>query len=286
MRRLGILWRGPLDSCNYDCAYCPFAKRPPRRAVLEADRAALARFVDWVASARGWAFELLFTPYGEALIQPWYRDALVRLSWIPHVRSAAIQTNGSAPMGFLDRADRQRLALWISWHPSEIARADFAAEVGDLHAAGTRVSVGAVAVPAHLDEIEALRDELPAAVPMWINAQKPGGRYDEAALARWSQLDPDFALDLRPHLTRGRACRTGDEVISVDGRGDIRRCHFVPDVLGNLYEDELTQLLAPRPCPRLRCDCWIGYSHLPDLGLRDAYREHDFLARIRRAAAG
>ena len=26
-RPLEILWRGPLDSCNYSCDYCPFAKR-------------------------------------------------------------------------------------------------------------------------------------------------------------------------------------------------------------------------------------------------------------------
>jgi len=284
VRPLGILWRGPLDSCNYGCAYCPFAKGEPRRAMLDADRAALARFVAWVETADAWALELLFTPYGEALIQPWYRDALVHLSRLAHVRRAAMQTNGSAPMDFLARADRARLALWISWHPTEIGRAAFAARIGALHEAGTPLSVGAVAVPAHVDEIEALRRDLPADVPMWLNAQKPGVRYDTAAQARWSRIDPLFSLDARPHLTRGRLCSTGDQVISVDGRGAIRRCHFVDDVLGNLYTDDLATLLAPRPCPRRRCDCWIGYSHLPDLGLRDQHDEHGFLARIRRGA--
>ena len=46
---LSILWRGPLASCNYGCAYCPFAKKVDSRAELARDRRALERFVDWFA---------------------------------------------------------------------------------------------------------------------------------------------------------------------------------------------------------------------------------------------
>jgi hypothetical protein len=284
VRRLGILWRGPLDSCNYACTYCPFAKREPHRAILDADRAAVVRFTAWVARATAWRIELLFTPYGEALIHPWYRDALVALSHLDHVRSVAVQTNGSGPMQFMSDANRDRAALWISWHPSEILRDRFLEKARALHSLGVRFSVGAVAVPENLEEVETLRRELPDAVPMWINAQKPGVRYDAAAIARWSRIDPDFALEVRPHLTRGRACRTGDELVTVDGDGNVRRCHFVDDVPGNLFADDLVSLLAPRPCPRLRCDCWIGYANLSDLAVRDGYADGDFLARMRRAA--
>ena len=283
MRPLGILWRGPLDSCNYACTYCPFAKREPRRAILDADRAAVVRFVTWIEHATGWTFELLFTPYGEALIHPWYRDALVTLSHVAHVRSVAIQTNGSAPMDFLTRANRERAALWISWHPSETPRDRFIEKARSLHASGVRFSVGAVAVPDNVEEVEALRRELPATVPMWINAQKPGVRYDRCAVDRWSRIDPDFGLEVRPHLTRGRPCRTGDELVTIDGDGEVRRCHFVDDVLGNLYVDDLARLLAPRACPRLRCECWIGYANLADLAVREGYGDRDFLARMRRA---
>ncbi len=284
-RPLGILWRGPLDSCNYDCAYCPFARRRVSRRVLDADRAALTRFVDWVCDAEAWRLEILFTPYGEALVWPWYRDALARISHLPHVRRVAIQTNGSAPMDFTGRANLDTLALWISWHPSEIPLERFAARIQALHADGVRLSVGAVALPTNADAVEALRAALPAGVPMWINAQKPGIRYDADAIARWSRLDPAFPLDARPHHTKGRACATGDEVVSIDGDGDIRRCHFVEERLGNLYTDDLAALLTPRACPRARCDCWIGYSHLPELGLRQLY-EADLLPRIRPSAVG
>ncbi|MFN7146966.1 MAG: radical SAM protein, partial [Myxococcota bacterium] len=151
-----------------------------------------------------------------------------------------------------------------------------------LHAAGVRLSVGAVAVPEHLAAVEALRAALPAAVPLWINAQKPGPRYDADAVARWSALDPDFALDARPHRTRGRACLAGEEALHVDGDGTIHRCHFVAGRLGNLYTDDLAALLAPRPCPRAKCDCYIGYAWLPDLGLRERYGD-DLVARIRQS---
>ncbi len=45
---LSILYRGPLSSCNYDCPYCPFAKRQETAAELLVDRAALERFVCWI----------------------------------------------------------------------------------------------------------------------------------------------------------------------------------------------------------------------------------------------
>jgi hypothetical protein len=281
---LGILWRGPLDSCNYGCGYCPFAKRAPSRRVLDADREALARFVTWVRSATAWRLQLLFTPYGEALIWPWYQEALVALSRLPHIEQVTIQTNASGPMAFLERADRERLSLWISWHPSEIARADMVAKVTALHAAGTRLSVGLVAAPARIDDAEALRAELPPEVPMWLNAQKPGVRFSDADRDRLLAIDPAFELEVRRHQTRGRPCNTGEDVISVDGDGTVRRCHFVDEVLGNLYSDALETLLRPRVCPRATCECFIGYVNVPALGMREQYGAEHFLARMRSAA--
>lgn len=283
--RLAVLYRGPLDSCNYTCSYCPFAKREPLRETLDADRAALARFVDWAISAREWDLELLFTPYGEALIWPWYRDAIVHLSHHAHVRQVTIQTNASGPISFLSEADRARVSLWISWHPTEISLQDFVERIEALHKLGTRMSVGAVAVPSHLEQVEALRRALPPDVPMWINAQKPGVQYTAPDRARWRAIDPAFDVDAKRHLTRGRACLTGEDTISVDGRGDIRRCHFIDDLLGNLYVDDLRALLRPRLCSRARCDCWIGYTNVPDLDLRKTFDPDGILARMRAPAA-
>lgn len=284
--RLAVLYRGPLDSCNYACSYCPFAKRSARTSMLARDREALARFVAWATQTTHWDLEVSFTPWGEALVWPWYREALVQLSHAPAVRQVSIQTNGSGPMRFLARADPSRTSLWISWHPTEIAADPFVAKITALHEAGTRLSVGVVAVPDHLERIVALRRALPAEVPMWVNAQKPGVRYDAAVRERWRAIDPAFDVDADAHHPRGEPCLAGQDTITVDGDGNVRRCHFVDDVLGNLYADDLSAMLKPRACPRLRCDCWIGYSNLPRLGVREAYAPDGLLARIRRGANG
>jgi hypothetical protein len=61
-------------------------------------------------------------------------------------------------------------------------------------------------------------------------------------------------------------------VIAVDGKGNVRRCHFVDDVIGNLYEPGWQSALAPRPCPRAVCDCHIGYVHRRDLPLYETFQ--------------
>src|SRR5262249_42074059 len=98
MRPLSVLYRGPLCSCNYACWYCPFAKRTESAAELSNDRAALERFVGWIGANADFPMGILFTPWGEALVRPWYQDALVRLTRLPHVQRAAAQTNGRWPL--------------------------------------------------------------------------------------------------------------------------------------------------------------------------------------------
>ncbi|MGW7605300.1 STM4011 family radical SAM protein, partial [Streptomyces antimycoticus] len=60
-------------------------------------------------------------------------------------------------------------------------------------------------------------------------------------------------------------------VISVDGDGTVRRCHFVAAELGNLYDGSYRAALRPRPCPLAVCDCHIGYVHLESLPLYDVF---------------
>src|SRR5882762_6741872 len=38
------------------------------------------------------------------------------------------------------------------------------------------------------------------------------------------------------------------EIGSFDGNGTIRRCHFIRDVIGNLYETAFEEKLFARPC--------------------------------------
>lgn len=60
-------------------------------------------------------------------------------------------------------------------------------------------------------------------------------------------------------------------MISVDGEGTVRRCHFVRAELGNLYDGSYRAALRPRPCPLAVCDCHIGYVHLETLPLYDVF---------------
>ena len=86
---LTLLYRGPLASCDYDCPYCPFAKRRDTPAQLRADRAALQRFIAWAADEPG-RISVLFTPWGEALTRSWYRDAIRDLGYAPRAFASGI----------------------------------------------------------------------------------------------------------------------------------------------------------------------------------------------------
>ncbi len=264
---LTILYRGPLASCDYDCPYCPFAKRRDSPEQLRRDRAALERFTAWVAG-RDHPVSVLFTPWGEGLVRSWYRRAMVGLSHLSHVRRVAIQTNLSHRSGWLAEADLDTLALWATYHPGQATHERFLARCRDLVARGVRFSVGVVGLPEHLGHARRIRADLPAEVYVWVNAAE-GAAYTDDEAADWTAIDPLFRHSRTPHRSAGLPCRTGDSVISVDGDGTVRRCHFVPAVLGNLYEGTF----RPRAtaCPAAICDCHIGYVHLEATGLYDVF---------------
>lgn len=281
---LSILYRGPLSSCNYDCPYCPFAKRRDPPAELRADRASLEQFSAWVTARTDVRLSVLFTPWGEALVRSWYRRTLAELSWLPHVERIAIQTNLSARSTWLADADPSTLALWCTFHPGQISIERFLAKCRELDRGGIRYSVGVVGFAEHLDLTRELRQKLPDHVYLWVNAAE-GLVYSNAEAQLWTDLDPLFPYSRHPHPSGGKACRTGESVISVDGDGTIRRCHFVPEVIGNLYEGRLEDMLTARACPKSMCDCHIGYVHLESLPLYDAFAG-GVLERIPATAVG
>lgn len=267
---LTILYRGPLASCDYDCPYCPFAKRRDSTEQLRADRAALERFTAWVAEHTDDRLSVLFTPWGEGLTRSWYRRALTDLSRLPHVARVAIQTNLSCRTDWLKAADPAKVALWCTYHPGQTPYDRFLAKCQELAGAGIRFSVGVVGFPDHLDQARRLRAALPEHVYLWVNAAE-GRTYSDPEAAQWTALDPLFPYSRHPHRSAGLPCRTGESVISVDGEGTVRRCHFVPAELGNLYDGSYRTALKPRACPLAVCDCHIGYVHLQTLPLYDVF---------------
>jgi hypothetical protein len=268
---LTMLYRGPLASCDYDCPYCPFAKRRDSREQLRADREALHRFTSWVGAATSDNLSILFTPWGEGLVRSWYRQAMAGLSHLSHVKKVAIQTNLSCRLNWVEDCDLTTAAFWVTYHPTQVGLDRFLNQCGELTRLGARYSVGIVGLPDHLAHARRIRDELQD-VYLWVNAAE-GHTYTDSEAAQWQQLDPLFHYSRYPHHSLGQPCRTGNEVVSVLGDGTVRRCHFVQEPLGNLYDGTFRAALQPRRCPLNTCDCHIGYVHLEPTGLYDVFQD-------------
>lgn len=282
MRALSILFRGSLSSCNYGCVYCPFAKRVESATERQRDKDSLRRFTQWVQEQRDLQLSLFFTPWGEALVRKSYQRALVELSHAEHVAKVVFQTNLSSRLDFLLEAQTDKIALWVTYHPDEVALCDFIAQCQYLFDNQVRFSVGVVGKPSHFAAITALRAALAPEIYLWVNAYRNGSKlysYTPGQRDFLSQIDPLFSINARNYPSRGQACVTGENVISVDQDGAIRRCHFVGQIIGNIYQQDFQQTLISRLCPRSRCYCHIGYVHMPELGLYQVF-EGGILERI------
>jgi hypothetical protein len=266
-----ILYRGPLSSCNYACDYCPFAKRRNTRAELEDDADKLATFVDWIANRRE-QIGILFTPWGEALIHRHYQQAIATLSHLPNVWRVAIQTNLSCNLDWINNCNKTVAALWTTYHPSQISLVHFLGQCARLDQAGFRYSVGVVGLREHFGAIRDLRAALPAETYLWINAYKRIADYYTAQeIEELRAVDTLFDWNRVAHPSLGRHCRAGRTAFTVDGDGDMRRCHFIKSVIGNIYEPGFERSLTPRPCSNDSCGCHIGYVHMPELRLDEVF---------------
>lgn len=269
---LTILYRGYLESCNYDCGYCPFAKRRETTATRIRDKAGLASFLVWVRRSTDVDLTVFFTPWGEALVTRRYQQAMVALSREQHVRKVMIQTNLSGSLRWLDQANTDSLRIWATFHPGQTTLKAFVERCHLLDEKGVRHCVGIVGSREHFDWAQRLRAALPSHTYMWINALQPMPRgYSEDEIRFCEALDPHFRLNLARHASRGKACRTGSEVISVNGDGEVRRCHFWDEKLGNLYQQNLREILTNQPCPRGTCACHLGYVHLREPAVDAAF---------------
>lgn len=273
MSTWSILYRGPLSSCNYSCTYCPFAKTKNTRAELADDAARLMRFVDWVQT-RPEQIGILFTPWGEGLIRKAYQQAMTQLSHLPQVQKVSIQTNLSGSLHWMQNVDKDAFALWTTFHPSQTALEDFVARCWQLEDMGIRYSVGFVALQEDLPYLQQLRQALPEHRYLWANAYKRvKAYYSPEEIQFIEQIDPLFSYNNQYHPSLGKSCQAGHTAFTVDGAGDVRRCHFIGEVLGNIYQQDIKAVLQPRPCTNDACGCYIGYVHLDELQLHQTYQQ-------------
>lgn len=271
MMELTIQWRGLLSGCNYDCSYCPFSKTVDTRHNLQDDCTALQRFCEWTEGRAG-RVSILFTPWGEAVVRGYYRKAIERLSRLDHVGTVAIQTNLSVHPRWLSHCDLESVGIWATYHPDQVLLADFVERVHVMEDMGVRYSVGVVAVRNHFQAIAKLKETLPENAYLWINAEESiQGKYAPSEVDFLAGIDPLFEVNNRIYSTVGRRCLAGESVISVAADGTARRCHFVDDPIGNIYDPSFENALRERTCPMARCNCHIGYSQLPALNLRHLF---------------
>lgn len=274
MTSWSILYRGPLSSCNYACDYCPFAKTRNSRAELADDAERLERFVEWVGG-RPESIGVLFTPWGEALIRRHYQEAFKRLSRFANVRRVVAQTNLSGRLDWLEECELESTALWTTWHPTQVTMDAFVAATRVLDRLNVRYSVGVVGFKEAYDDIVQLRRRLPSHVYLWINAFKRRADYYSADdVERFEAIDPLFRVNTVAHRSAGFSCRAGADAFTVDGEGDVRRCHFIEAPIGNIYHGApIDEFLGERACTNATCRCHIGYVHLDRLGLYDVFGE-------------
>ena len=271
---LTILYRGPLSSCNYACSYCPFAKKTENKQEHEADRAQLERFVRRVGELSDLQISVLFTPWGEALIHKRYQNALAELTAMSHVQKVAIQTNLSCSLDWVMSCKVEKLGIWATYHPGETERKLFLANCSRLDALNVGYSVGVVGLKEHFSEIRQIRQLLSEQIYLWVNAYKrEENYYSDSDVLFLESVDKHFALNNQYHASIGRACRCGASVVSIDGQGSMRRCHFIPTIIGNIYDDNFQANLKESPCTNRQCGCHIGYVHMNDLGLYEVFGE-------------
>lgn len=262
---LHIFYRGTLKSCQYSCAYCPFAKRKDSRQTLEKDAAEIKHFLSWVANYQK-PTSILITPWGEALIRKYYQHALLELANLEHVVQVGIQTNLHVPLDWLEQAATGKIALWCSFHPTQTTQQAFLKRCHILQSMQIPFSVGMVALREYFEEIRSMRNALPDNVYLWLNANNDlGPHYYESDEIKWlSAIDPWFSYSVHERSSHGAPCYAGEKSIAVDGSGNVQRCQFLRKSLGNLYQTPLDDILSKKPCTRQMCDCYIGYAMRQD----------------------
>lgn len=279
MSTLNILYRGSLASCNYDCTYCPFAKTKDSRAALQYDRECLEKFVNWV-SQQNRKIAILFTPWGEALIRKYYQEAIIKLSQLEQVQKVSIQTNLSSNLAFLEKTNKSKVALWTTFHPTETSIEKFLQQCNQLKKKRVKFSVGIVGKRENFDYVQELRSALPDSIYFWVNAFKRiPDYYSKKDIEFLNKIDPLFNLNNTIYKTKGKACFAGEKSISIDGEGNITRCHFIKNKIGNIYHNSLEEILKPTNCSNESCRCYIGYFNLKELELTKVYGEQ-ILERI------
>lgn len=259
-----LYYRGSLDYCNYSCNYCPFSKNKCSDLKLEKDKERLLKFITFIKSKNSdKPISIFFVPYGEALIFPWYQEAIIELSKLKFISFISIQTNLSLDVeSFLKKlskksANLKKIKIWASFHPSMIDCFSFSKKVNFLNDF-LDVCVGSVAIKSNLKHLNTLRDLLKPDIYLWLNRLNQGRfKYSNDEISIFKQIDPLFNYEL--NFYKSKDCIAGKENFFINSNGDAKACAISKNKLFNIYENEL----KPKEilCKRKTCDCYLAYSN-------------------------
>src|SRR5262249_39504043 len=101
-------------------------------------------------------------------------------------------------------ANREKLALWCTFHPTQVPLERFLMQCHTLNEQGIRYSVGIVGTKEALAFLEPLRAGLSPGIYIWVNAYKrEPDFYSPNEIAMLSTFDPLFHLNNRRHPSFG-----------------------------------------------------------------------------------
>lgn len=263
-----MYYRGCLDFCNYSCDYCPFSKKKYRQYRLSKDKEQLKRYVSRIRQL-GLQGAVLLIPYGEAMVHSYYWEALAQMSKNPHIDAVGIQSNFSFPMpefvGDLKKhgANFKKIHLWGTFHPQMTTMEAFLEQCKKLTAYEVSYSVGMVAIPEKIEEVEEFRKALPREIYLWLNALDGAKRpYTEGELRRLLVVDPYFKREVTVLPSQVTDC---PDTYFVRGDGSMYACPVSHKCIGNLYDTKLSSndlyMHIRRECSRKYCDCYLAYNN-------------------------
>lgn len=284
-----LLYRGSLKSCNYQCSYCPFSKHAMSKKELIKDSVQWRNFVQRLkvqAEPLG-VRALMITPYGEALIHPWYWEGLATMSAEKTIDAVGAQTNLSFSIEEMLKLYHslggilKKLHLWATFHPEMISVEAFAKKVRVLWENGIVLCVGAVGVPEQIALLRQLRAALPEEIYLWINRMDGLKRaYTKAETEAFLELDAYFLRELSPPVAKAKGCQ---KRLFVEGNGRLHTCNISQNIK-ILWEDIQTEW-PESVCGRKLCSCYLAYGGRDDLLNQALFGPYPLFRVPRRAKA-
>ena len=279
--RITVLYRGDISSCNYHCSYCSFKNHRIIKADFHSDKADLENFITWIKKNDDVIFSVFFTPKGEILSLPekhfkynydnYYIKGITELSGLSNIEKIVTQTNLSCGLDWLEQTRCEKLAFWCTYHPEQADLDEFLRKVNFLSTKSISLSAGIVGIKENFEIIKLLKARLPANVYLWVNAYKHKNYYSPEDIEFLIKIDKYFEINNSCHISSGKKCISGYSAFSIRNNGNIYRCHFDDEIIGDIKTSNIKSLMNEQTCKKNNCGCYIGYIFLERLGLDKIY---------------